>query len=294
MWSDDTEHSLMVARAILSGGGDPDRFARSLASQFKMWILHFPAGVGLATARSCFKLLVGFGPKRSGVFSAGNGPAMRSAIIGAVFHNNCDLREEHVRVSTEITHTDPRALIGALAVAECVASESAEPEVIVAQLRGLGTEDPEWQSAVALIESQLASGTGTRDFACALGCGTQGVSGYVYHSVPVAIFAWLTHMNWQALVDVQACGGDTDTVGAIAGALVASRPEVPIPVALVDGIWEWGVGVSGLQKIGDQLDLWELGNPPTLIRWFWPLIVVRNFVFLIVVLVHGFARILAR
>ena len=40
-----------------------------------------PAGVGLATARACLKLWLGFSPERSGIYSAGNGPAMRSAVL---------------------------------------------------------------------------------------------------------------------------------------------------------------------------------------------------------------------
>ncbi|TVS08433.1 MAG: hypothetical protein EA424_28605 [Planctomycetaceae bacterium] len=44
--------------------------------------LGLPAGVGMATARACLKLWLGFPPKRSGVDSAGNGPAMGKAVLG--------------------------------------------------------------------------------------------------------------------------------------------------------------------------------------------------------------------
>ena len=70
----------------------------------------------MATARACLKLWLGFPPKRSGVYSAGNGPAMRSALLGAYFYDDRAHIERFVTASTTLTHTDPRALTGALAV----------------------------------------------------------------------------------------------------------------------------------------------------------------------------------
>ncbi|MBN8249552.1 MAG: ADP-ribosylglycohydrolase family protein, partial [Verrucomicrobia bacterium] len=94
MVSDDTEHAFMTAQALLAAQGDVDRFRRSLAWQLRWWFLGLPAGVGLATARSCLRLWLGVPPDRSGVHSAGNGPAMRSAILGAVFADNAARRRE--------------------------------------------------------------------------------------------------------------------------------------------------------------------------------------------------------
>src|SRR5690349_12154175 len=79
--SDDTEHTQMVGCAIVLSGGEAKEFERQFSRQLKCWLLTVPAGVGWATLRACVKLLLGFGPTRSGVFSAGNGPAMRSALI---------------------------------------------------------------------------------------------------------------------------------------------------------------------------------------------------------------------
>ncbi len=85
MVSDDTEHTCMVAQAIVASGGDERLFAKNLAWRMRRWFLCMPAGIGFATLRSLIKLCVGFSADRSGVFSAGNGPAMRSAIIGVCF-----------------------------------------------------------------------------------------------------------------------------------------------------------------------------------------------------------------
>src|SRR6188472_1454873 len=51
--SDDTEHTLMVARAWAQSAGDLTEFQRQLASQFRCWLLTAPAGVGWATLRAC-------------------------------------------------------------------------------------------------------------------------------------------------------------------------------------------------------------------------------------------------
>jgi len=53
----------------------------------------------------------------------------------------------------------------------------------------------------------------------------RGVTGYAYHSVPVALYAWLRHSDdfRAALTAVLDCGGDTDTVGAIVGALMGAQ-----------------------------------------------------------------------
>src|SRR5882724_9081923 len=89
----------------------------NLAWKLRWWLVGVPAGIGLGTLRSILKLWMGFGPKRSGVWSAGNGPAMRSAIIGAYFSSQPEKMSAYVEASTCLTHTDPKALIGALAVA---------------------------------------------------------------------------------------------------------------------------------------------------------------------------------
>jgi len=81
MCSDDTEHTCMVAQALIASAGNPAVFERALARRLRNWVFQEPAGIGLATLRACIQLCVGFGLDHSGVFSAGNGPAMRASII---------------------------------------------------------------------------------------------------------------------------------------------------------------------------------------------------------------------
>src|SRR4051794_24419432 len=117
MFSDDTEHACMTAQALLASGGDGQRFARSLAWRLRWWLLGCPFGTGLATLKACLKLWLGFSPRNSGVWSAGNGPCMRAPALGVALGDRPVLLREFVRRSTRMTHTDPRAERAALAVA---------------------------------------------------------------------------------------------------------------------------------------------------------------------------------
>src|SRR5262245_27993770 len=74
MVSDDTEHTCMVGQALLRAPNEANVFARSLAWRLRLWQLGLPAGAGRATMRAVLKLWLGFPPRYSGVFSAGNGP----------------------------------------------------------------------------------------------------------------------------------------------------------------------------------------------------------------------------
>jgi ADP-ribosylglycohydrolase len=191
MTSDDTEHTVFVAESLLRSPPDPNAFARLLAWRLRLWLLAVPAGIGFATRRACLKLWLGFPPSRSGVYSAGNGPAMRAAIIGAWFAGDRAGLDAFVRASTTLTHTDPRAFTGALAVALCAESAmlARDGTMTLAALTESAPEDAEWQGCLARIRLGLANGWKVETFCRELGC-PNGVSGYIYQTVPVAVFAF--------------------------------------------------------------------------------------------------------
>mgnify|MGYP003345204694 CR=1 FL=1 len=117
MISDDTEHTIFVAQALLSHPDDPEKFQTALAGKLRWWFASLPAGAGLATARACIKLWLGFSPKNAAVVSAGSGPAMKSAIIGAYFSEESERRRRFVLASSRLTHRSWQAETAALAVA---------------------------------------------------------------------------------------------------------------------------------------------------------------------------------
>ena len=285
----------MAAQALLMEPLDADRFQRHLAWKLRWWLAGLPAGIGLATARAIMKLWVGFSPTRSGVGSAGNGPAMRSAIIGAFFANDPAQRQKFVAASTRITHTDPRAEIAALAVAEAAAwavNGGVNVEEFLHHLPDCG-QNQEWLNLCRRLSDAYAADESVAVFCRSLGL-ERGVSGYSFHTVPVALYGWLRHShNFEmALTQTLDCGGDTDTVGAIVGALAgASAGEDGIPKEWMYSVWEWPRTLGLMHNLAERLEKQALQqNPIGPVRYFWPGLIFRNLVFLTAVLLHGFRR----
>jgi ADP-ribosyl-[dinitrogen reductase] hydrolase len=296
MVSDDTEHTCLVAQSLIASGGDIDSFRRSLGWRFRIWLLSLPAGIGMATLRSCLRLWL-VAPDRSGVYSAGNGPAMRAAILGAAVDDGKTLREL-VRASTRITHTDPKAEHGAWAVALAAQMvreyESISPAQFVNQLQSsLAPEGDEMISLIRAAATAATNGESTESFANSQGL-AKGVSGYVYHSVPVAIHAWLTNpQDFRAAVtSVIRCGGDTDSTAAIVGGIVGTAVgKDGIPDEWLIGLLEWPRSVSWMEQLGDQLasTMHSSMKKHSVKLPVWGLL-PRNVFFLLIVLYHGFRR----
>jgi ADP-ribosylglycohydrolase len=297
MTSDDTEHTLFVAQALLAHPNDPAAFQSCLAWKLRLWLLGIPAGIGFATLRAILKLWLGFPPMQSGVSSAGNGPAMRSAILGAYFFDEPEKRLEFVAAATILTHTDRRAMTAALAVAEAAAFAMRRDESIdawLSALPGLGHEE-EWRVLCREMVDALCAKRSVETFAESLGL-RRGVTGYAFHSVPVALYAWLRHRGdfRAALESALNCGGDTDSVGAIAGALAgADVGAKSIPFEWRSGICEWPRSNRFLEQVAKRLATQKVsGRPLGAVRYFWPGLIFRNTVFLASVLLHGFRRLL--
>ena len=305
MISDDTEQTLFVGQSLLANARNVELFQRDLGGRLRNWFLALPAGLGKATLRSCLKLCVGWPPARSGVWSAGNGAAMRSALIGAYFYDQPEELENFVRAASVITHRDPRATVGALAVAHAAArgvreamatrdmSAGDSPDGLLAAWAAIASDDSEWQQAIETIRTGLIGRSSVMEFAAELGLG-RGVSGYVYHTVPVALYAALRHRGSYSdtIEAVMACGGDTDTVGAIAGAIAGSMcGREGIPGEWIESIWDWPRSTRVLREVARRLARQKLDTEAqTPVSYFWPAVFPRNLFFLAIVLLHGFRR----
>ena len=299
MVSDDTEHTIMVAQALCAAPDDPERFARELARQLRWWLLGCPAGIGYATLRAILKSWIGFGPTNSGVFSAGNGPAMRSPLLGAAIDDPHRLAQ-FVRASTILTHTDPKAYHGALATAVaawCAKRGIDSPARFLQEYeRCCGVDSTEeWNSLLSQMATSVDAGGSTEHFAEQIGCG-RGVSGYVYRTVPVALHAWLSSPRdyRRAAESVIRCGGDTDTTAAIVGAIVGSGTgRDGIPSAWIDHLWEWPQTVSWMDRLAEATANAIERNVPTSAPRVVPGIrLIRNVIFLVTVFVHIGRRLL--
>jgi ADP-ribosylglycohydrolase len=296
MVSDDTEHTCLVAQALVASGGDPPTFVRHLGRGLRWWLLGLPAGTGRATLRAAVKLWCGFSPERSGVFSAGNGPAMRAAVLGAAVED-LDLLRTLVRQSTRITHTDPKAEHGAWAVALAARharSRRVDGVIYLADLRSTLADESadEFLRLIDRAVQSVATGESTTAFADGVGLG-RGVSGYVYHTVPVAVHAWLRHpRDLRAAVEaVVRCGGDTDTTAAIAGGIVgAGVGKAGIPADWLAGLFEWPRTVAWMVRLGERVAEAMAGRRTAVPRLPALPLLGRNLGFFAVVLAHVVRR----
>ena len=299
MISDDTEHTCMVAQSLIASGFDVNLFTKDFAWRLRFWLMKLPAGTGMATMRAILKLWMGFSPHKSGVFSAGNGPAMRSAILGATIDNPKLLRQL-VKASTTITHSDPKAEYGAYAVA-LAAQMSRQFEIVsidtyINQLKeDLGPEGNDLINLITSAANSSKNGETTESFAISMGL-SKGVSGYVYHTVPIALHAWFSHPRdiKLAIISVIKCGGDTDTAAAITGGIIGCAVgEEGIPKDWLNNIVDWPQSIHWIEKLSHQLSTCANSpskvNPIKLPLWG---ILPRNLLFLMIVLLHGLRRLL--
>ena len=293
MVSDDTEHTCFVAQALIQSAGEPEAFTRVLAWRLRFWLLLGPAGIGWATLRAILKLWLGVPPDKSGVWSAGNGPAMRSALLGVCYGDDPERLRELVRASSRLTHTDPRAEAGALAVAVAAYHASYSlPDTYLASTERL-LEPGDLRKLLGNAVASVQAGETTDTFAASIGAGDR-VSGYVNQTVPVAVHAWLSFPDdyKSAVLAVIRCGGDTDTTAAITGAIVGAAVGLEgIPNEWLSALAEWPRTVTWMQRLSLQLAAQQATDAPQKpLSLPIVLLLARNLLFTTVVLVHGFQR----
>jgi ADP-ribosylglycohydrolase len=222
---------------------------------------------------------------------------MRSAIIGAYFSDDPIRRRDFVLACSRLTHRSWQAETAALAVAECAAYGQTRTEPPGAEffnsIASLSLES-EWQNAIAELQRGIAAKLPVREFAAQLGL-SNGVTGYSLHVALVAMYSWSLHWNdfRSALVSVLDCGGDTDTAGAIVGAIAGSATTTAgIPDAWTDSIVEWPRSTKVMSAIAKRVrEQQQCAQTMGPVQYFWPGVLIRNAFFLLIVLFHGFRRV---
>ena len=288
MVSDDTEHAVMTALSLAKHGNELDAFTKDLARRLRWWFAGIPAGIGMATAKSAIRLWCGVSPSRSGVWSAGNGPLMRAPVIGVYFADDSETRDRFSDASTRITHSDPRALECArlIAKAATLAADGVTNPVVILDSLERQVESDEMKIRFPLLRSGLADDIEVGAFADSFGRKPGFVSGFAPDTAAVALFAWLRHRGdyRTTISSVIAAGGDTDTVAFVAGSLAGiDAGKDGLPADWIDGLRDWPLSGALLSRL-DALDHLRYPN--------WPLSLVRNACFLLIVLTHAFRRVL--
>lgn len=217
---------------------------------------------------------------------------MRSAIIGVFHSEDADLRHRFTHASSAITHSDPKAGFGARAIADLAAAASRDGNHIpVSRLEEIlldAGEGAEWREAVQKTVNACHSRK-IEEAVTSFGR-KRGVSGYILHTLPVAVAAW--HINFgdfrKTIETVVTLGGDTDTVAAIAGALAGiSCTKEGIPDDWIDGIMDCPHSVAYISQLAETLD-----SGRTVDTGFSWLLFPRGVLFTLTVLWHGLLRLL--
>jgi ADP-ribosylglycohydrolase/uncharacterized protein YegL len=254
---------MWLAQAILTGGDDhPARFAQLLTER-----LESIRGIGQATRRSIIRLREGAEWWKSGIPSAGNGVAMRSASAGLAWGDDvARLRRESAR-SAIVTHADPMAVASGIAQAYAVARLARTPArtldpaalitEIVAVLEGVGDTGKRLRrrgagTARVRLVDRIAELTDMLELTPAEAFAHTHNGGFVLESLPAALWAFLSRPDEpeEAIVVAVNGGYDADTVGAMTGALAgAYHGESGLPRRWLDDL----EALSELRSLADRL-----------------------------------------
>jgi len=217
--TDDTEQALCIARSMVELKTlDP----ADVAERFVDWYDSGPFDIGRMTMKSLSRLKHGDRWDEAGQQvwetspegqNAGNGSVMRCAPLAIVYATDWDRLVKASRQSSQITHADPRCTYGCTIL-----------NLTIAGL--LEDADAPLQDAIEYVESDVPDELVTALLPIARGDspGTLETSGYVVHSLQTALHDGLrAESAKEAIVTAVNRGGDTDTIGAITGAIAGAR-----------------------------------------------------------------------
>lgn len=220
-WTDDTQMSLDLAESLIDKGVlDPDDVALRFAGSYR-----WSRGYGPGAAKLLKRIAKGqpWQQANRAIFPAGsygNGGAMRAPVIG-LFHARrpVDIADA-ARLSASITHAHPLGMEGALllASATALALQTREPLAILQGAAGACSLAP-FTTRLAIAEKFLLAGSelSHAQVRKQLGNGIAAADSCV-----TALYLALRFLDRpfpEMLAFVAACGGDADTISAMAGAV---------------------------------------------------------------------------
>lgn len=154
--------------------------------------------------------------------SAGNGAVVRVAPLAALLHANAAVLEVAAADSARLTHAAPEAIAATvaqtLAVGALIAGASPKPAAAFLATLSAANLAATARPSLERVATLLASGASPIDAARTL-----GTSALALESLPFALFCFLRDpTRHDALIDAVACGGDTDSIGSLVGALLGA------------------------------------------------------------------------
>ncbi|RMG66619.1 MAG: hypothetical protein D6715_06510 [Calditrichaeota bacterium] len=221
-WDDDVAQALILGEALLSPEGvQADRLGQALVD----WMRRSGRGIGTLTAQVLGRIAGGEPAEEaaqrvweiSGRQSAGNGAVMRCAPVALRWWREPERLIRESLASARVTHADPR----------CQWSTVVVTSTLAVLLRGTQVDLPSLAGALQQ--------TGAPESVCQAVRETQSATladlnldgpsmGFTLKAMQVALWASQVDGEWGDRVrQVVNQGGDTDTNGAVAGAVLGVR-----------------------------------------------------------------------
>lgn len=225
-WTDDTQMAVglaesLIAKRGLDAGDAAARWARNMDGL---------RGYGPGASRLLKRVRGGedWRSANRSVFpdgSYGNGAAMRAAPVGLFFRDDEAALVEAAALSSEITHAHPLGVEGGVLIARGTAMalrERFDPEGFLGELRRTSGRD-EYRERLALAAGFLKSPPPASEVRERL-----GVSIVAHESVVTALYAFCRYPDdFRGMIEyIIGLGGDTDTIGAMAGGMSGARGGV--------------------------------------------------------------------
>ena len=243
--TDDTEQALLIASLLVRGGGSSSGHVALDAGDFSHALLSWEDSMiergsldllGPSTKAALERVRAGEDPLTVGGLGTTNGAAMRVTPIGiAVSTADPEVFVDAVWSSCQVTHATQQGFQSAALVAAAVSLALDWPEASASDIttllwkavsyvdslpeRGAWTPDPDVVAATRRA-MQLVANPASSSLECLVEqIGTSVASA---HAIPMAFALLARDPSPRALLDAANLGGDTDTIGAIAGAILGS------------------------------------------------------------------------
>lgn len=259
-YTDDTEMMIGIAESLVECKGFN---GRDMADRFVK--LHDPErGYGAGTVRALSLIKEGIdwnlaGERVFGGGSFGNGSSMRIAPIGAFYYDNPDDLRKIAWESSNITHAHifgkEGAALQAFAVAEAINSDPSEEldkqSFISDLIKFVSVDGKLYKAKLKHIKELLKCGPDKAEVINRLGNDSSAPN-----SVLTAIYSFISHIHdfEDSVSYAVSLGGDTDTIGAMTGAISgAYHGKSGIPQRWLDVLENGERGRDYIEMLADKL-----------------------------------------
>ena len=256
-YTDDTQLTLHVARALIRGNGFN---LNNFINEYILWLDDPPIGPGYGCISSIRKLKYGVSWKEAASNSGGNGTVMRIAPIGLFYCRDVNGLINAAKKSSMITHSHPATSLGAILIARAISflifqdpkigfSTNEFFEVVISSISD--SENEKADEFIKIIKKvkaslHLSTESGIVKFSQAgvknpyfieEFIGKAFVHPYTMSTVACALFVFLKNLNSfkECIFELSTAGGDSDTIGAIGGSLAGAFFGLNnIPIELIN------------------------------------------------------------